>query len=489
MKKKKFDKATAVYVGVIALLILIFIGIFTYGLDKVLAMEGTMEPHEVTEGISPAPTSSQEGVDYLNRVVKNAIESKPAVSRENGFSVDNVTFEGNEKLTKFASYISDGFESTMEDGMKSFEKSFGEGFEKDLMKPNLDVSDIVMYEYCECSQCGRRQDELSETCDDCKGENTFLPKSTQVFTDYVFYTCPSCGETSNIPLEKCEECGSARPYYKTYNDNYKITMSAAMSALNKSFAPLNVGDVGEIIGDSFDGFLKLENYMVEYTSLDVYYEVERSSDKLQCLEYRKGMKITASVLFEGEYKALGSGTVTFTAIEKNRFNFTWPGLELDKHELVIEPKGTDNLLATLICDKPTEYKVTWGSMNTNICTVDEEGYLKAGKEPGETTIVAKYTFNGAEYEDSCKVLVRVPVEGLSINKRDVELNAGETFKLFTTTDPKDATVTSVKWYSENEKIATVNENGLVTAKAKGVVTVYALSDDGYFKSSCEVTVK
>ena len=76
-----------------------------------------------------------------------------------------------------------------------------------------------------------------------------------------------------------------------------------------------------------------------------------------------------------------------------------------------------------------------------------------------------------------------------MSKKNVELGVGETFTLSTKVSPKKATIQTVKWYSENEAVATVDENGVVTAVAQGEVIVYALSDDGYYRSTCEVTVE
>ena len=90
--------------------------------------------------------------------------------------------------------------------------------------------------------------------------------------------------------------------------------------------------------------------------------------------------------------------------------------------------------------------------------------------------------------DSCTVFVRVPVESMKMNIKKLNLDIGEKAQLEATVSPKKATVKSVKWYSENEEVATVDENGYVTANKKGTVIVYALSDDGYYRSTCEVTV-
>ena len=157
--------------------------------------------------------------------------------------------------------------------------------------------------------------------------------------------------------------------------------------------------------------------------------------------------------------------------------------------MIIEPKNSDKLTATLTCSDPLKSVVTWKSSDENVVTVDDEGYLKAGKEPGEATITASFEFSGKTYSDTCSISVKIPVESMAVSKRSIKLNAGETKQLEAKVSPKNATVQTKKWYSEDESIATVDENGVVTAVKSGVVTVYALSDDGFFKSSCEVIVK
>ena len=490
MKKKKADKATAVYAGIIILLILIFIGIFVYGLNKVLSMEGTFPPHEVQEGLTPPPATFDEGVNYLDRVIADAIENEPKMSSSVSFSFDEDSFEcENESIKTVAKFIDDDVESKLEEGFEKVERNFGEGFEDVIMMPSLTASDLDPYTYYQCRKCGRLQENEADECDDCGETGTFDKSMPEVYCNYIYYKCPSCGETSNIPLDSCEPCGGTNPYYLCYKDCYEITLIVKNSALEKTFAPLSNEDALALLGDEFKDILDINDYSIDYDGLRVFYKTERLTDKLQYLEYRRDMTVNADVTFTGEYESLGTVTVSFRMTEKNRFTFTWPGLELNTHKMTIKPKSSDNLLATLTCDEPTEYTVTWKTSDENVCAVDDEGYLKAGKEPGKATITASYEFQGVTYTDSCDITVKISVEALSINKRKLSLNVGETFTLITKTDPKDATEQSVLWYTEDESIATVDDYGNVKAVSPGTVTVYALSNDGYYKSSCEVTVK
>ena len=175
--------------------------------------------------------------------------------------------------------------------------------------------------------------------------------------------------------------------------------------------------------------------------------------------------------------------------EYKNFSFTWPALTLNKELVEIEPKSTDNLLATLTCEDPLAMTVTWVSSDDSVATVDADGYIGTTAKTGEAVITASYEYLGKTYSDTCLVKVKTPVESMKMSKKNISLEIGETFELSTKISPKKATIQTVKWYSENEAVAVVDENGVVSAVGEGTVIVYALSDDGYFRSTCEVTVE
>lgn len=75
---------------------------------------------------------------------------------------------------------------------------------------------------------------------------------------------------------------------------------------------------------------------------------------------------------------------------------------------------------------------------------------------------------------------------LKLNKKKKSVRAGKTFRLRATLSPTRLTG-KVKWSSSNKKIATVTKSGVVKAKKKGKVRIYA--SYGAWKKSCLVTVK
>ncbi len=79
-------------------------------------------------------------------------------------------------------------------------------------------------------------------------------------------------------------------------------------------------------------------------------------------------------------------------------------------------------------------------------------------------------------------------EGVSLNKDTLELTKGKTEKLTATVTPEDADDVTVTWTSSKESVATVAEDGTVTAVATGEATITVTTTDGGFTDTCKVTV-
>ena len=78
---------------------------------------------------------------------------------------------------------------------------------------------------------------------------------------------------------------------------------------------------------------------------------------------------------------------------------------------------------------------------------------------------------------------------ISLNQSQLSLQVGNTSQLIATVLPDSATNTSVTWLSNAPSVASVDENGLVTALAVGNATITATTTDGSnLSASCGVTV-
>ena len=81
----------------------------------------------------------------------------------------------------------------------------------------------------------------------------------------------------------------------------------------------------------------------------------------------------------------------------------------------------------------------------------------------------------------------IGVTGITLNKESETMEAGTTMTLVATVTPDNATNKTVTWTSSDESIATVDENGKVTALKEGEVTITASCGDQ--SAVCTITVK
>ncbi len=161
-------------------------------------------------------------------------------------------------------------------------------------------------------------------------------------------------------------------------------------------------------------------------------------------------------------------------------------LKLDKAEVHMSPGQVWQLNATV---KPEGTSISWSSNRTDVATVDREGKVTA-VALGEAVITA----SAGEKSAQCLVKVEkeVAIEGISLNKSSLTLKEGETFQLVATLIPENATPQTIEWISSIPAVATVNENGLVTAVRKGgPATIWAVIGRGSghdINAKCDVTV-
>ena len=156
---------------------------------------------------------------------------------------------------------------------------------------------------------------------------------------------------------------------------------------------------------------------------------------------------------------------------------------LNKTALAMKIGGEEVLMATLSPDNATD-DVTWHSDAPDICEVSTDGRVTA-KAAGHAIITA--TAGGVS--TSCNVTVAVPVTSLSLDKDTLRLAVGASNTLTASVLPEDATDKAIIWTSSDPAVATVDENGVVKAIAKGTATITATAaDDRDVEAACTVTV-
>ena len=178
--------------------------------------------------------------------------------------------------------------------------------------------------------------------------------------------------------------------------------------------------------------------------------------------------------YAGTVSSDGSATV---AVDK---------VTLNKSSLTLEKGTSEKLSATISPSDATNKEVTWTSDNEEIATVSSDGTVKALSK-GTANITVK-TADGGKTA-SCRVTVNVAVSKVTLNKSSIALERGSTEKLSATISPSDATNKEVTWTSDNENVATVSSDGIVTAVYMGTAKITVTTEDGGHTASCAVTVE
>lgn len=137
----------------------------------------------------------------------------------------------------------------------------------------------------------------------------------------------------------------------------------------------------------------------------------------------------------------------------------------------------------------------------NVTVKNENGTLKiTGVAETETPIAVKVSWKQTnvptqKYNTATTIYVdvtapeEVEVTGVSVEPTALpEMEIDATANLTATVFPENATDKTVIWASSNEAVATVDQNGTVTAVAAGSATITATAANGV-KGSCAVTVK
>ena len=130
--------------------------------------------------------------------------------------------------------------------------------------------------------------------------------------------------------------------------------------------------------------------------------------------------------------------------------------------------------ATVSPADATDVKVSYASTDEAVATVDKDGSVQV-LQPGECDIVTTLTQEGKKVvEKKTHIKAFYEVEGITLDKTEGILTAGNAVTLNAAVLPEEvAEETTVTWTSSDEKVATVDENGKVTAITAGEATITA----------------
>lgn len=179
-----------------------------------------------------------------------------------------------------------------------------------------------------------------------------------------------------------------------------------------------------------------------------------------------------------------TGNLNYTAHWEREADY----VTLNKASLSLEEGRNEILVAVVMPQDTVDKEITWSSSDESVATVGSDGLVIAVAE-GEAVITAA-TSNGKT--DTCVVTVTkkvVPVVKVSVKPTSAEVMEAETVQLSATILPATATDPSIIWFSSDETVAAVDQNGVVTGVSAGTATITAASNSNPDrKGTCTVTV-
>ena len=224
------------------------------------------------------------------------------------------------------------------------------------------------------------------------------------------------------------------------------------------------------------GFVLLNSYSKTMKIGDEAYLVAVTSTGKKAT-FSSSDRTVASVNTYGKITAKKAGTAIITAKIRNgeascKVTVQKTTIQLSAKSISMENGEAKRLEATVSTGHAPKFK----SSKSSIASVDEQGVILA-KKPGSATI----TVTADKTSVTCKVTVRQPKVKLS--KSSASLYRREKVKLSVTSTSK----TAPKWKSNKKSVATVDNNGWVTAVKNGKATITVTVDN--VSKTCEVTVK
>lgn len=184
----------------------------------------------------------------------------------------------------------------------------------------------------------------------------------------------------------------------------------------------------------------------------------------------------------------GSGKYATCKVSVESATVYVSSITLNKNSASLYVGETTQLTATVSPSSATNKSVSWTSDDTSVATVSSTGLVTA-KSAGTATITCKAK-DGSGKQATCNISVKENVKPTSImlSASKASLTEGETLQLKATVSPSDAVDKTVTWMSDNTTVATVDNNGLVTAKSAGTANIIATTSNN-LASVCAITVK
>ncbi len=162
------------------------------------------------------------------------------------------------------------------------------------------------------------------------------------------------------------------------------------------------------------------------------------------------------------------------------------GLAISPEKATMDVGDKITLYPEFTPDTASNTAVTWSSSDETIATVNKDGEVTAKK--GGLVVIQCQSDDGG-YNAVCILTVIEEVTGLKITPEQYKLGLGKTFQLKAEIANSTASNKDVEWYSSDDSIVEVDQNGKIRGISLGYATITAYALDGSdAEATCEVRV-
>ena len=473
------------------------------GLDAVEQAARAIQPEETQEAESDPQQSDDAEKDKDKKTVTvtlniTSIQSDMKVkfvNKETGKLIGSVPFEvsvtGGKKDFDLKDDDKDGIIYQTGVAAGSYQVSIkaldGEQYKSYILPgsaSSVTVSDKIAYKKVDVADEVKSESEVNAAAEDTAIQDTAQESALADTVEWV--------ESTKTPIGEGEETYVVVDK-KSITDPWTVS-----SAFRKMVAEEQTQSVEDAVVELSSSSLELTKgksgtLSVSVTNTDVRYAVEWSSSDTG-----------VATVSDGTVTAVGVGSATITArvsvgslIQECTCQVTVTE-ESKPAEITVElnntsmelTKGQTGNLNVSVSGADSDYKTEWSSSDTGVATVSDGTVTAVGA--GNATITVKISSGGVEKSASCKVKVteekstetvytKVTISGAT------EVAVGKTITLSAQTEPAGG---SVKWSSDNEKIAKVDGSGVVTGVAEGTAQIKAVCEkDEKISATWQVKVK
>ncbi|BBH22747.1 hypothetical protein Back11_40920 [Paenibacillus baekrokdamisoli] len=230
--------------------------------------------------------------------------------------------------------------------------------------------------------------------------------------------------------------------------------------------------------------ITVELNLAKYTP-DAIKRVSRDTGKLEAVALKSlgGNRYQLNVTLNG-------GVADLFQLDKTKVNPNYVAAESVSLPATLSMIPGDTMAAIAVVSpvNASEKGVEWSSSNENIAKVDANGNVTA--VAGGNAFITATTVDGSKM---AKIAVSVasvtmPVTGITVSPVVATLYTEDSMKLTAVVMPNNATNKAYVWSSSDERIAKLDQSGIVTAVSPGSAAITATTVDGSFKGTSSITV-